>query len=418
MDILLLPLIAIIAGLLSGLLIGKRWGQAAGTAVSNQAQQQLTTKQAELDRLQQRWDSVQQELGELRAGKQMLEKQLQEQEKVLLEKVEQLTHKMLIDSRHTLHETHKTTLGDVLQPFQEKLATFEKQVQEAFEKEIRDKSILAEKLNQLHQLNQQLSDDARNLTNALKADNKKQGNWGELILEKVLESSGLTKGREYELQYSDRNQDGDTIRPDAIVHLPENRHVIIDSKVSLVAYVEWNQADEEVARQSAMKAHILSVRSHINGLSSRQYQTAEGLNSPDYILLFIPIEGALMLALQEGSDLFAEAWKKGVVLVSPTTLLATLRTIEAIWRMENQNKNVKQIAALGGRMFDKLAGIIEDMKSAEAAILKAGDRLQDATKKMHTGKGNLASMAERMKALGADTKRELPADFQQEEEQD
>jgi len=253
-----------------------------------------------------------------------------------------------------------------------------------------------------------ISDDAKNLTQALKGDVKKQGNWGEVVLERVLERSGLTLGREYEREVVDENSDGKQIRPDVIIHLPDKKHLIVDSKVSLVAYERLVNETADELRIQHVADHLRSLRSHIKMLSDKHYQSAKNLNSPDFVLLFLPIESSFSLAIQEDQELFNYAWDNKVVIVSPTTLLATLRTIASIWKQENQTKNALEIASLGASLYDKFVGFIQDLVKVGKGLESAQSNYNDALAKLHTGKGNLVRTSERLKDLGIKTQKALP----------
>jgi len=262
-------------------------------------------------------------------------------------------------------------------------------------------------ITQLMELNKQISDEAQNLTKALKGDNKKQGNWGEVILERVLERSGLTKDQEYRLQASLTSEDGSRLQPDAIIYLPDEKHLIIDSKVSLIAYERLVNCDSEDDRKLFSKAHVESIRGHVQGLSSKNYHDLYQINSPDFVLLFIPIESSFSIAVQIDSELFSDAWDKRVVIVSPSTLLATLRTIASIWKQERQNRNVLEIARLSGAMYDKFVGFVGDMENIGKNIKQSQNAYDSAVNKLSDGAGNLTKTAEKIKNLGAKANKQL-----------
>ena len=296
---------------------------------------------------------------------------------------------------------------NILKPFKNQLESFEKTIQDQMKDSISKAASFKEQIEQLKNLNQQISQEANNLTNALKGDNKFQGNWGELILEKVLENSGLEKGLEYKIQVSLVNSDDDRIQPDAIVYLPEDKHIIIDSKVSLVAYEKYVNADNDIDRQINIKAHLTSLKSHIRLLSDKKYQTAEGVSTPDFILLFIPIEASFGVAVREDIELFNFAWNKNVVIVSPSTLLATLKTVASLWKQEKQNKNVLKIAEESGKLYDKFVGFVCDLEKIERSLDKTTKEFSEAHKKLHSGKGNILARIEKIKELGAKTTKQL-----------
>jgi len=264
-----------------------------------------------------------------------------------------------------------------------------------------------EQIEQLKTLNIKISEEASNLTNALKGDNKLQGNWGELILERVLESSGLEKGQEYKTQVSLVNADADRIMPDAVIYLPDDKHIIIDSKVSLTAYERYVNETDSTEKDKHLKAHITSVKTHVKGLSDKKYQTAEKLTSPDFILLFIPIEASFGAAVKEDVGLFNFAWDKNVVIVSPSTLLATLKTVVALWKQEKQNKNVLKIAEESGKLYDKFVGFMQDIDDIERSFEKTTKQFGEAQKKLYSGTGNIVSRIEKIKKLGAKASKKI-----------
>lgn len=309
--------------------------------------------------------------------------------------------------------TNTKALGDLLNPLRERIQSFEKKVDETYDKELRDKISLREEVIKLTEMNARVSQEANNLTKALKGDVKKQGNWGEVILERVLERSGLTRGQEYEREEVVEGADNSAQRPDVIVHLPDSKHIVIDSKVSLVAYEKYVTADTDLQQVAAMRDHIASLRSHVKLLSDKNYQHATQLNSPDFVLLFIPIEASFSVAVQADGELFSYAWERKIVIVSPTTLLATLRTITSIWKQENQTKNAQDIARLSGALYDKFIGFTEDMVKIKANIDRASGSYDDALRKMKEGNGNIIRTAEKIKELGAKTGiKTLPTGFE------
>ncbi len=309
------------------------------------------------------------------------------------------------------NEKNNVRLNEILTPFNEKIKDFKKSIEENYLNNTKDRTALIEQIKMLSSLNEAMRKDAQRLTNALQQDNKSQGNWGEMILEKILEQSGLRKGMEYESQYSTTDEHGKRIQPDIVVNLPDNKHVIIDSKVSLKAYNELINSEDENSRNQALADHLLSIRTHIKLLSEKNYQHAEGLESPDFVLMFLPIEASFSIATQEDQNLFEFAWNRNIVVVSPTTLLATLRTISSIWKQEHQNKNVLEIAKKAGAMYDKFVGFLEDVQKIEKGIEGLQTNYTSAIKKLSTGKGNLIHSAEKIKALGAKTKKNVPERF-------
>lgn len=295
----------------------------------------------------------------------------------------------------------------LLQPFRQQIDSFTKESREQFEVQIKEGYLLKNELMNLKEMNAQLSEDALNLTKALKGENKTQGNWGELVLERILEQSGLRKGVEYELQASLYSQEQKLYRPDVIIHLPQERDIVIDSKVSLVAYERFINAEESALKMRALKEHITSISNHIKELSQKSYEKLHGINSLDFVLLFMPIEGAFSLALQEDDEFFKRAYRSNILVVSPSTLLVTLRTIEHIWRTQHQEENAKKIAAEAEAIYDKLVGFVEEMQAIGKNIQKTQNSYDSAMNRLHRGRGNLIKRAENMRALGLNPKKEL-----------
>jgi DNA recombination protein RmuC len=347
------------------------------------------------------------------------EKKLQEQKAELEEiqkkfttEFENIANKILKKNSEEFTLANQKNIGEVLNPLKEKILLFEKKVEDTYQKGLKDQTDLQAELKKLHELNSKISEEASNLTKALKGDVKKQGNWGEVVLERILERSGLNEGTQgYQKQFSDTVDEGKRIQPDVIINLPDNKHIIIDSKVSLVAYERAVNSLTEEDRVKFVKEHLFSIKTHIKSLSEKHYQTAKNLNSPDFVLLFIPIESSFSVAVQEDQELFSYAWDQKVVIVSPSTLLATLRTIASIWQQENQNRNALEIARQGGQLYDKFAGFINDMESMGKNLETTRKTYEQAMNKLHTGPGNLVRRAEKIKQLGAKATKELPVNL-------
>ncbi len=377
-------------------------------------------------------DSAMQELSEEREFKLGLTSKLsrsEEQNKALNEKLdsqkaeieniqkkftaefENLANRILKQNTLDFTAANQKNISDILNPLKEKLSTFEKQVDETYKNTLRDQTDLKAELKKLQDLNINISEEARNLTKALKGDTKKQGNWGEIVLERILERSGLVKGEEYETQFTARNDHGEIIRPDVLVKLPDNKHIIIDSKVSLIAYERFVNADTSEEKDRFAKLHIESIKNHIKGLSDKSYSHSSDLNSPDFVLMFLPIESSFSMAIQQDIELFNFAWDKRVVMVSPSTLLATLRTIESIWKHEKQTQNAIEIATEGGKLYDKFVGLVEDLKKLGAQIDTVQKTFQEANKKLHSGSGNLIGKVDKLRQLGAKNTKNLPLLF-------
>ena len=321
---------------------------------------------------------------------------------------ENLANKILTEKSETFTKQNRDNLDQILKPLGERIKDFEKKVEDVYVTDSKERASLVQQIKTLHELNQQMSKDATNLTNALKGETKTQGNWGEFILESLLEKSGLAKDREYFLQESITSQEGRRFQPDVIVKLPDNKSIVIDSKVSLIAYEKFSSSENENDRLNGIREHLLSIRNHIKNLSSKNYQNLYSLESLDFVLMFLPMEPAFSLALQNDSGLFQEAYDKNIVIVSPTTLLATLRTIASIWRQENQNKNAIEIARQSGALYDKFVGFVEDLQTIGSRIEQTQSSYNDAMKKLSEGSGNLIKRAEKIKQLGAKASKTLP----------
>ena len=332
---------------------------------------------------------------------------LQDAELRLKTQFENLANKIFEERSEKLQHQNTHQLDSVLAPFKQQLEGFRKQVHESYTNEQSQRSAFNHQLESLKALNLQMSQDAVNLTNALKGDNKQQGNWGEVILDRVLQESGLREGHEYDTQSDLKNDDGKRFKPDVIVHLPENKDVVIDAKMSLVAYERYFNSEDEIVRAQALKDHVLSVRGHIKGLSQKDYQKLHGLTSLDYVLMFIPLEPAFLLALEHDPSLVNYALEQNIMLVSPTNLLVALRTINNIWRYEYQNQNAQQIAKQAGKIYDKLCGYIDDMEKLGRALEGAEKTYASAMNKLSSGKGNLVKQAHQMQQLGVDTSKRL-----------
>ncbi len=322
-----------------------------------------------------------------------------------------LANDILEEKTQKFTEQNRVKLDELLKPLGEKIRDFEKKVEETYNKESQQRFSLEKEIKNLADLNMRISEDAQNLTTALKSDVKKQGNWGELVLERVLESSGLVKGLEYSREFATRSDEGDLYRPDVIVNLPDNKHIIIDSKVSLVAYNDFTNADKPEDKEKYLKLHLLSIRNHVKLLSDKNYPALAAFDTPDYVLLFIPIESSFSLAVQNDIDLFHFSWEKKVVIVSPTTLLATLRTVASIWKHEKQELNAQDIAKRSGELYDKFVGFLEDLLDVGNRLEQAKKSYEQSVNKLHTGKGSLISKVEKIRELGARASKSLPKEL-------
>ncbi len=341
---------------------------------------------------------------------------LMEARETLSTQFKNLASEILEEKSQKFTLQNQEALKGLLDPVKVKLGEFQAKVEEVYVKEGKDRSALHAQVTQLMELNRTLSDEAQNLTRALKGSGKTQGNWGELLLNNVLEGSGLRKGIDYETQESHTREDGSRAQPDVVIHLPEGRHLVIDSKVSLNAYVEYVEAPDDVGRQSALKKHVDSVRRHIGDLSSKKYQTLHNLNSIDFVLMFVPVEPAFMLAVTNDGGLFAEAWERNVLLVSPSTLLFVLRTVAHLWRQEDQKANAQEIARRGAEFYDRLSAFVEELQKVGQRIDQARDSYQEAWNKLCRNKGNVIRQAEMLKELGVSPTRSLPSSMATSEE--
>jgi DNA recombination protein RmuC len=319
-----------------------------------------------------------------------------------------LANDILEEKSKRFTEQNQQTLGQLLDPLKEKLVEFRGKVEEVYVQEGKDRTALAEQVRQLMSLNQVLSQEAKNLTSALKGSVKVQGNWGELILERVLEASGLQKGIAYRVQQSEVREDGTEARPDVVIDLPADRRLVVDAKVSLVAYDKYVSAEDDIARKVALDEHLRSVRRHMEGLSKKRYEDLYGLDSIDFVVMFVPIEPAFMLAVGHDEDLFMQAWKRNVLLVSPSTLLFVVRTIDYLWTQEARNRNAQDIAQRGAELYDKFCGFVDDVESIGARLRQAQQSYEAASAKLSTGKGNLVRQAEMLRELGLKPKKALP----------
>jgi DNA recombination protein RmuC len=320
---------------------------------------------------------------------------------------ENLANEILENKSKKFTEQNQQNIDSILLPLKEKISEFEKRVNDIHTTESKDLAALQEQIKNLHSLNQQMTQEAKNLTNALKGDTQKQGSWGELILESILEKSGLVKNREFFVQNTFRDAENKLLRPDVIVKLPEDKNIIIDSKVSLTAYEQFCSSENETNKNNALKNHLNSVRSHVKELSLKEYYNLYNINSLDYVLMFIPIESAFSLAVQNEPSIFNEAFEKNIIIVSPANLFATLRTIANIWKQEKQNKNALEIAKKSGELYDKFVSFLEDFKKIGVKIDDAKKSYDESYKKLYVGRGNLIDRAENIKLMGAKTTKSI-----------
>ncbi len=362
------------------------------------------------------------ENAQLKEANQNLEAKLKEhklevdqlQKKFALE-FENIANKLLKQNTTDFAEANQKRLSEILNPLKENIKTFEQKVEEKYVKEVKERSALMTEVKTLSELNQQMREDAQSLTKALKGDSKAQGNWGELILEKILESSGLIKGEEYNTEDYYTNQEGGGSRLDVIIKLPDEKQIIIDSKVSITAYTNYINSEDEDEKASQIKAHLTSVKSHIDILSKKDYSQIPGLNTPDFVLMFMPSEPSFSFTLQNDSNIYNYAWDKKIVIVSPTTLLATLKTVASVWKQERQTKNALEIARQSGALYDKFVGFMTDLEKIDKGLKSSQEAYNGAINKLKSGSGNLIGRAEKIRILGAKTSKQIDTKYLEED---
>ena len=339
-------------------------------------------------------------------------KLLQDAKQTLGQEFENLANRIFDDKQAKFSLQNKEALEVTLSPLRRDIGDFRKQVESAYDKENADRNKLAGQISELQKQTLQISADAVSLANALRGDNKAQGNWGEFVLEKLLEDSGLTNGREYDTQVALKDDTGKRRNPDVVVHLPEGRDIVIDAKVSLVDYERYFHAEDEETKAQCLGQHLASLRAHIKGLSGKDYENLEGVNSLDFVLIFVPVEAAFVLALDQDPEMMRDAYDRGIILVSPTTLMVTLRTIKNLWRYADQNRNAQLIADKAGALYDQFVMYVEALDDVGKHLDKSKDAWDIARKRLTSGRGNLVRRTEELKKLGAKTKKSLPDDLQ------
>ncbi len=377
----------------------------------NTEREKNTNSRSEISRLDTINSNLQEKLNDQKS-------ELEELQAKFTDAFKNLANEILEEKTRKFTEQNRSNLDEILKPLKDKIKDFESKVEQTNEKNRMSHTSLIEQIRSLKDINKKISDDANNLTKALKGDVKMQGNWGEVILERISEESGLRKGFEYETQGRGmglKSEEGTPSKPDVIIKLPENKHVIIDSKVSLIHYERMVSSETEEQRKGYLKALNASIKSQIDDLHKKHYHNLKGLNSPDFVMLFVPIEGVFTVIMQHDNTVYQYAYNKQIVIVSPSTLLATLRTIAFIWRQENQTKNAMEIARQGGNLLDKFIGFIDDLEKIDVNLKRTQGAYDDAIKKLSTGSGNLISRAKRIEALGAKSKKQIPEKYIEEE---
>jgi DNA recombination protein RmuC len=373
-------------------------------------QLERANREAEQRRLEAQAARLEAELREQQDSHQQRLEDLQEARDTLRAQFAEMATKIFDEREQRFTQTSQQHLGQLLDPLKERIQAFEKRVEESYQQEARERFSLGKELERLQQLNLRLSDEATNLTQALKGQ-KTQGNWGELILERVLEHAGLERGREYQTQVSLKSADGERYQPDVLIMLPGDKQVVVDAKVSLTAYQQFVGDTDAERAQAALKQHVQSLRSHVKGLSSKDYNRLDGLHSLDFVLLFVPIEAAFSAALQAEPNLFQEAFDRQIVIVSPTTLLATLRVIDSLWKQERQSQNAREIAERAGWLYDKFVLFIQDLDELGSRLQQVDKAYAAARNKLCEGRGNLVSRSEQLKLLGARASKSLPGEL-------
>jgi len=380
-----------------------------------------TNFKASIDVLKESTDTFKTRSIQLDAEKKSLEQILEierssakDKQTELREQLELIGKDIVNKGSKSLNSENEARLTQILNPLKEKLEKFERKIAENNEKDIKQFTNMETLIKTLSDQHSKVQNTAQNLVNALRGEQKTQGDWGELALERILEFSGLENGREYNTQSSYRNENGELMRPDVVIQLPDDKHIIIDSKVSLKAFERYVNEEDFDKKKIALSLHIASIKAHIKGLGDKDYSLLQGLTSPDFVLLFMPIESAFALAIKEEPNLYQEAWKRKIVIVTPSTLLATLKTVEGLWKQERQNKNAFEIAEQAGRLYDKFVGFVTDLEKVGIKQQDASKAYDDAMSKLKDGKGNLTRSAEKLKELGVKSKKKLDQKFLEE----
>ena len=388
----------VLLGLVIGVVIGYLFGRVKSGSEMNSAYPELLANKRVLEE-------------KLSSQQQQFESQLkllQDAKQMLTQEFENLANRIFDEKQTKFSAQSKEALEVSLSPLRRDIGDFRKQVESVYDKENADRNKLVGQISELQKQTMQISADAVSLANALRGDNKAQGNWGEFVLEKLLEDSGLTNGREYDTQVALKDEDGRRRNPDVIIHLPEGRDIVIDAKVSLVDYERYFHAEDEDTKQQCLNQHLASLKAHIRGLSGKDYESLEGVNSLDFVLIFIPVESAFMLALDQAPDMMRDAYDRGIIVVSPSTLMVTLRTIKNLWRYADQNLNAQVIADKAGGLYDQFVLYIEALEDVGRHLDKSREVWDTAHKRLVSGRGNLVRRSEELKKLGAKAKKSIP----------
>ena len=388
----------VLLGLVIGVVIGYLFGRVKSGSEMNSAYPELLANKRVLEE-------------KLSSQQQQFESQLkllQDAKQILTQEFENLANRIFDEKQTKFSAQSKEALEVSLSPLRRDIGDFRKQVESVYDKENADRNKLVGQISELQKQTMQISADAVSLANALRGDNKAQGNWGEFVLEKLLEDSGLTNGREYDTQVALKDEDGRRRNPDVIIHLPEGRDIVIDAKVSPVDYERYFHAEDEATKQQCLNQHLASLKAHIRGLSGKDYESLEGVNSLDFVLIFIPVESAFMLALDQAPDMMRDAYDRGIIVVSPSTLMVTLRTIKNLWRYADQNLNAQVIADKAGGLYDQFVLYIEALEDVGRHLDKSREVWDTAHKRLVSGRGNLVRRSEELKKLGAKAKKSIP----------
>ncbi|QCR21965.1 DNA recombination protein RmuC [Pontibacter sp. SGAir0037] len=383
-------------------------GLAKQKALENEdLKKQLRDAQTETLDLTNALTKVETDYEHLKSRMQDQAKELEQLREKLLQQFQSISNQVLVNNAEHFNKASSENLERILSPLKERIKEFEAKVDATYEKSLKESVSLKEQISQLASLNQRMSQDAINLTKALKGESKTQGNWGEYLLESLLEKSGLRKGVHYEREEVRQNDDNKVYRPDVIIRLPDAKHLVVDSKLSLVAYEAYCSCEDEDQQELYLRSHINSIRTHFTDLGRKNYHRLNGINSPDFVMMYIPIEPAFNLALQHDHDIFTDAFDRNIVLVTTSTLLATLRTVAGVWRQEDQKRNVIRIAEESGKLYDKFVGFVDDLKTIGKHIENSQSSYSAAMNKLTEGKGNLIRRVEILKELGAKTSKTI-----------